>query len=170
MLNPAKQDKARSRFDAAHELGHLLMHHDAEPGSRLVERQAHVFAAEFLTPAPEIVDDLPARLDWKMMHLLKRRWGVSLKALVMRAHALGRMTDSTYRRGMQQLAAWGLPERGSLGPPETPVLLPRAIQLIETTGQHGLRTLADGAGLPPNDVEEIVRAAGGDSERPVLRL
>ena len=170
MLNPAKQDKARSRFDAAHELGHLLMHHDAEPGSRLVERQAHLFAAEFLTPAPEIVDDLPARLDWTTMHQLKRRWGVSLKALVMRAHSLGRMTDTTYRRGMKQLTAWGLPERGPLGPPETPVLLPRAIRLMETGEQHGVRILAEGAGLPINDVEKIMGAAGGDTERPVLRI
>lgn len=33
-------DKARSRFDAAHELGHLLLHHDAEPGSKVIENQA----------------------------------------------------------------------------------------------------------------------------------
>jgi Zn-dependent peptidase ImmA (M78 family)/transcriptional regulator with XRE-family HTH domain len=170
MLNPAKQDKARSRFDAAHELGHLLMHHDAEPGSRLVERQAHQFAAEFLAPAAEIVDDLPHRLDWPTLHRLKRRWGISLKALVMRAHALGRITDGTYRRGMQQLAVAGLPERGSLGPAETPVLLPRALHLIGPSEQHGLRALADGAGLAVEEVERIYRAAGGDTGRPVLSL
>lgn len=170
LLNPAKQDKARSRFDAAHELGHLLMHHDAEPGSHLVERQAHLFAAEFLAPAIEIADDLPTRLDWTVLHRLKRRWGISLKALVMRAHALGRITDDTYRRGMRQLAIWGLPERGPLGAPETPALLPRAVHLLGPTEQRGLRTLADGAGLTVDDVEEIVRAGGADTERPVLRL
>ena len=170
MLNPAKQDKARSRFDAAHELGHLLIHHDAEPGSRLVERQAHQFAAEFLAPAAEIADDLPRRLDWATLHQLKRRWGISLKALVMRAHVLGRMTEGTYRRGLQQLAAAGLPERGSLGPPETPVLLPRAIHLMGPTEQYGIRTLADGAGLAVEEVERIQRAAGGDTKRPVLSL
>ncbi|WP_431014433.1 ImmA/IrrE family metallo-endopeptidase, partial [Campylobacter jejuni] len=36
-LSPTKDDKARSRFDAAHELGHLVLHPDTEPGSKLVE-------------------------------------------------------------------------------------------------------------------------------------
>jgi Zn-dependent peptidase ImmA (M78 family) len=82
LLNPAKQDKARSRFGAAHELGHLFLHQDTEPGSQLVERQAHLFAAEFLTPASSLLDELPHRLDWTVLHELKRRWGIGLKALV----------------------------------------------------------------------------------------
>jgi Zn-dependent peptidase ImmA (M78 family)/DNA-binding XRE family transcriptional regulator len=170
MLNPAKQDKARSRFDVAHELGHLLIHPDAEPGSRLVERQAHQFAAEFLAPAREIVEDLPHRLDWTTLHALKRRWGISLKALIMRAHTLGRITEGTYRRGMQQLAAEGVPERGSLGHPEAPVLLPRAIALMGSTEQQGLYTIANDAGLAVEEVERILQAAGGDTKRPVLSL
>jgi Zn-dependent peptidase ImmA (M78 family)/DNA-binding XRE family transcriptional regulator len=170
MLNPAKDDKARSRFDAAHELGHLLLHHDAEPGSRLVERQAHQFAAEFLAPAAEIVDDLPHRLDWPSLHQLKRRWGISLKALLVRAHALGRMTEGTCRRGMQQLAAAGLPERGPLGPPEAPVLLPRALHLVGPTEQHGLQALADGAGLTVEEVVRVQRAAGDGAARPLLEI
>jgi len=93
------------------------MHHDVEPGSRLVEQQAHIFAAEFLAPAAQIIDDLPDQLDWTVLQQLKRRWGVSLKALVMRAHTLGRINDHTYQRGMRQLATWNLPEPGSLGPP-----------------------------------------------------
>ncbi|MGD9697339.1 MAG: helix-turn-helix domain-containing protein [Thermoleophilia bacterium] len=170
MLNPAKQDKARGRFDAAHELGHLLMHPDVEPGSRLVEREAHRFAAEFLAPADEIVDDLPSRLDWAVLHQLKRRWGISLKALVLRARALGRITDTTYRRGMQQLTAWGLPERCSLGPPEAPILLPRAVHLMGLDEHHALDVLAAAAGLPPSEVWRIWGAAGGEETRPVLRL
>jgi Zn-dependent peptidase ImmA (M78 family)/transcriptional regulator with XRE-family HTH domain len=94
------QDKARSRFDAAHELGHLLRHHDAEPGSRLLEQRAHAFAAEFLAPAIELGPDLPARADWVRLHNLKRHWGISLKALVYRAHALGQLTDRTYQSAL----------------------------------------------------------------------
>lgn len=171
LLSPTKEDKARSRFDAAHELGHLVMHHDAEPGSRLIEQQAHMFAAEFLTPAEEIVDDLPDQLDWTVLHQLKRHWGVSLKALVLRAHTLGRLNDSAYQRGMRQLSMWGLPERGSLGQPEVPVLLPRALALVEPTEVTGLAALAEDAGLPLSEVERVSRAAGGSEEgRPVLQL
>ena len=169
LLSTGKQDKARSRFDAAHELGHLLMHHDVEPGSRLVEQQAHIFAAEFLAPAAQIVDDLPGRLDWTVLHQLKRRWGLSLKALVMRAHTLGRINTHTYQRGMQRLAMWGQPEPGPLGPPEVPVLLARAVELIGPR-REALALLAADAGLPLTEVERVWRACGGDDIRPVLDL
>ncbi len=169
LLNPGKQDKARSRFDAAHELGHLLMHHDAEPGSRLIEQQAHMFAAEFLTPAAELVNDLPKRIDWVVLHQLKRRWGISLKALVVRAHALGRFSESTYKRALRQLSSWGLPEPGSLGPPETPVLLPRALALLGPI-DLAVQQLASDAGLPINEVNRVLRAAGGGDSWPTLSL
>jgi len=170
LLSPDKQDKARSRFDAAHELGHLLAHHDVEPGSRLVEQQAHRFAAEFLTPAAQIVDDLPQTLDWNTLHRLKKRWGVSLKALVLRAHTLGRFNDSTYRRGMRQLSIWGLPERGSLGPNEIPALLPRAVELLKFPVPDALQMLARETGLPLTSVERIWQAAGGTDIRPTLNI
>ena len=51
VLNPVKHDYYRQRFDVAHELGHLVMHTDAEPGGGTVEEQANRFAAEFLMPA-----------------------------------------------------------------------------------------------------------------------
>ena len=168
LLNPAKHDKARSRFDAAHELGHLLMHHDTDPGSRLIERQAQAFAAEFLIPAAEIGDDLPGRLDWVVLHDLKRRWGVSLKALLVQAHVLGRITNGSYQRGLRQLTAWGRPERGGLGPLEAPVLLPRALAVLG--GARALPGLALDAGLPVEAVERVARAAGVNNERPVVSL
>jgi Zn-dependent peptidase ImmA (M78 family)/transcriptional regulator with XRE-family HTH domain len=168
LLNPARQDKARSRFDAAHELGHLLMHHDTDPGSRLIEQQAQAFAAEFLAPAAEIADDLPTRLDWVALHRLKRRWGISLKALVVHAHQLGRLTDGSYQRGLRQLTSWGLPERGSLGPLEVPVLLPRALEIIG--GSRGLPGVAVDAGLPLAAVRRIAWAAGLENDRPAVTV
>ena len=48
VLSTNKEDKARSRMDAAHELGHLLLHHEVEPGSQSLERQANAFAAALL--------------------------------------------------------------------------------------------------------------------------
>jgi Zn-dependent peptidase ImmA (M78 family)/transcriptional regulator with XRE-family HTH domain len=116
LLSPLKDDRARSRFDAAHELGRLLLHHDAEPGSKVIENQAHTFAAAFLTAADQIVDDLPRRLDWPTFHRAKRRWGVSLKALVYRAHSLKLLNDSAYRRANVQLAEWGKPGTGTPRP------------------------------------------------------
>ena len=133
-LSPGAEDKARSRFDASHELGHLLLHPDTEPGSKLVENQAHAFAAEFLMPAAEITSMLPRRIDWPEFHNLKRYWGVSLRALVYRAHALERLSPASYRRANQQLSMWGLPEPGELGRAESPRLLGKARTLLESSG------------------------------------
>ena len=58
-LGDDKGVRERSRFDAAHELGHLLMHHDPEPASQPLERQAHRFAGAFLLPREAIIDRLP---------------------------------------------------------------------------------------------------------------
>lgn len=158
LLSPAKDDKARSRFDAAHELGHLLLHPDAEPGSKVIENQAQDFAAAFLTPADQIVDDLPRTLDWDTLHAVKRRWGVSLRALVYRQHSLGLLSDSAYRRGNIALATWGTPEPGPLGPPESPSLLGSAVALM---AEHGTTTedLAQHAALPREQVALVVAAA-----------
>lgn len=166
-LNPVKSDRARARFDAAHELGHLVMHHDAEPGTRPVENQAHAFAAEFLMPADEVEPDLPRRIDWDQFHHAKRKWGTSLKALVYRAKALGLLTEYSYKRAMMQLAQWGDPEPGTLGPAESPTMVGAAIRLLEESG-HDLASIATAAGLPVSLVDEI-REAGSDP-RPVLAI
>ncbi|WP_019632001.1 ImmA/IrrE family metallo-endopeptidase [Actinomadura atramentaria] len=104
LFNPAKGDYWRNRFDAAHELGHLVMHADAEPGEKIVEDQAQRFAAEFLMPAAEIAAELPAVADWDRLAALKARWGVSLAALLYRARTLGVMREPIYRSAMAALA------------------------------------------------------------------
>lgn len=166
-LNPAKNDRARSRFDAAHELGHLVLHLDAEPGNRVVENQAQDFAAEFLMPGDEIFAELPRRLDWERLHQVKRKWGVSLKALVYRARKLGVIGESTHRTGMITLAQWGDPEPGGLGPREGPVLLRKAVEVLADIGV-GLDVLAGDTGLPAEIIDEIIQTA--ESGRPRLEL
>ncbi len=168
-LSPAKDDKPRSRLDAAHELGHLVLHQDAEPGSRIVENQAHDFAAEFLMPADQIAAELPRRLDWERLHQAKSRWGVSLKALVYRAHRLGIFRESTYRAGMIALAQWGDPEPGDLGPREGPVLLHKAMDMLSGIGID-LDTVANAAGLATETIREIMHAADGARPRMTIAL
>ncbi|HEY4990897.1 MAG TPA: ImmA/IrrE family metallo-endopeptidase [Nakamurella sp.] len=167
LLSPLKDDKARSRFDGSHELGHLVMHRGAEPGSRIVENQAHSFAAEFLMPAEQIADDLPRRVDWEQLHVAKKKWGVSLKALAYRAHRLELWSDQSFRRANQYLATVGLPEPGPLGPPESPSLLGQAAGLLAHDGTS-LAALAVAGGLPLDRIQQVVEA--GSERRPKLLL
>ncbi|ADB33669.1 protein of unknown function DUF955 [Kribbella flavida DSM 17836] len=167
LLNPAKNDAARARFDAAHELAHLVMHFDAAPGSSIVEKEAHSFAAEFLMPREQLIDELPRRLDWQQLHLLKQRWGVSLKALVYRAHHLGVLTPNAYRRGMQQLKEWAYPEPGPLSTVEAPSLLQLSSELLLDAGID-LERLADELHLPTAVLSDVLQA--GSDVRPRVEI
>jgi Zn-dependent peptidase ImmA (M78 family)/transcriptional regulator with XRE-family HTH domain len=139
ILNPIKRDYYRQRFDVAHELGHLVMHGDAEPGGRIVEAQAHRFAAELLMPADQIRDLLPSIMGgnvWLTLARLKERWGVSIQALLYRARWLGRLSEVSYRNAMTAISArgWRRNEPGLVSGIENPSLLPRAVELLDQEG------------------------------------
>lgn len=160
VLNPAKDDYYRQRFDAAHELGHLVMHQDAEPGSRLIEDQANRFAAEFLTPAAEVRGVLPTAMGaraWDVLGALKEQWGVSIQALLYRARFLGCISDVTYRNAMVTLSqrGWRRLEPGLVTAIEQPSMLPRSVELLEEA--HIPRaTLVDQARVPHHLFETVV--------------
>ena len=137
VLATERSHKAAGRFDAAHELGHLLLHHDEEPGTHAVERQAHAFASEFLAPSSEIADLLPSRLDWKRLMALKETWGISIQALLFRARSLRVMPEYTYRRAVTELnqKGWRTQEPGDDGHAEEPVMLRRAIEVMAQQGR-----------------------------------
>lgn len=167
LLSPSKHDKARSRFDAAHELGHLVMHHEVEPGSKIIEDQAQRFAAEFLAPSVELVHEIPTRVDWEALLKLKAKWGVSLKSLIYRAHDREIWGDYTYRNASKQLAMQGFPEPGPLGLPESPSLLGRAASLLRDAGIDSA-DLAKVSRLTEHQINEVIQA--GSDLKPKLRL
>jgi len=134
VLGNDKGDTARSRFDAAHELGHLVMHHDANPGRHVVEKQAHRFAAAFLMPAEIIGKEFPSRMSWPAFFSLKQRWRVSLQALLYRAKTLGILSPDSYQRAHITLSqrGWRDNEPIAIGEPEEPALLGRAFDLMRS--------------------------------------
>ncbi len=142
VLNPQKRDYYRQRFDLAHELGHLVMHGDAEPGGRVVEEQANRFASELLMPSEEILPLLPQVMSgaaWASFARLKEQWGVSIQALLFRARRLGAITDVSYRNAMTIVSArgWRRNEPGQVQVLEQPSLLPKAVELLEAEGFDG---------------------------------
>ena len=152
VLNPVKDDYYRQRFDVAHELGHLIMHHDAEPGGKVAEDQANRFAAEFLMPAAEIAALLPnstAGKAWAQLADLKEYWGVSLAALLYRARALRVMSDVSYRNALIRMSqnGWRRAEPGRISSLEMPSMLPRAREVLRDAGVDEESFLA-GSGLP----------------------
>lgn len=139
VLNPTVGDYYRQRFDVAHELGHLVMHPDAEPGNKVIEAQADAFASELLAPSEVLHDELPTRIDgagWIKLKELKERWGVSMKVLLDKAYALGRLTEEGYREGLKSLSrnGWKLLEPGAISGVEEPSLIPHTLELLGDVG------------------------------------
>ena len=97
----------RFRMSLAHEIGHLVMH--SKPSS-LAEDEAFRFASMVLFP-PEDFDvamNTRARrpLTIRDFQELKASWGVSVKALVLRAHKEGYLDDRRYRSMQIQMSKW----------------------------------------------------------------
>lgn len=130
-LNTQKGSSSRTRFDAAHELGHLIMHTDCRPGSSEQETEANHFASCFLLPRESFLLESPHRLVWDHFRALKRRWKVSLAALVRRARDLGTISDHTYKRAYIQINQFGWRKDEPDEPPvEWPMLFPQALELL----------------------------------------
>jgi Zn-dependent peptidase ImmA (M78 family)/DNA-binding XRE family transcriptional regulator len=105
-LNTIKSAE-NSRFDAAHELGHLVLHQDGKPTGRVAEDQANRFASAFLMPKADVLAHVGEIYSLGQMIRLKNRWKVSLAALNYRLHKIGVTTDWGYRDFCIQLSTSG---------------------------------------------------------------
>ncbi len=86
-----------SRFDAAHELGHLVLHKQGGPKGREAESEADNFASAFLMPKVDIISNTPTIKTIDQLIYLKKRWKVSVAALTYRLHKIGLLSDWQYR-------------------------------------------------------------------------
>lgn len=134
----------RRRFTLAHELGHAVLEHFNDFPGEACEKEADRFASEFLLPEADVRNDLLPPLTLTKLKELKCKWRVSMQSLVYRAHILGVINDSIYRRTFIYLAAQGFrkhePLCGILQ--EKPALLASAMRsFIETCGEGALTEL-----------------------------
>ena len=88
----------RSRFDAAHELGHLVMHRNGRLESgKTIEKDADLFASCFLMPEGDVRSNVLKNNTLNDLLMKKTRWKVSLASLCNRLHKLGIISDWQYR-------------------------------------------------------------------------
>jgi Zn-dependent peptidase ImmA (M78 family)/DNA-binding XRE family transcriptional regulator len=99
----------RVLFSLAHELGHAVLHDsDLVPDTREAESESNQFAGAFLAPARDLRADLPrSRLRLEHLIELKRRWGMSIQALAMRAHQLNVISRDDLSRLYREINARG---------------------------------------------------------------
>lgn len=109
-LNTAKHDGCRSRFDACHELAHLVLHEEVDFDSvdiRLLEREADAFASAFLLPREPFLEDAPRFFDRDHLFAMKKTWGVSVQAMVRRLFDLQVFSSWQYEYAFRQMSGWG---------------------------------------------------------------
>ena len=154
LLNTMKSAE-HSRFDAAHELGHLVMHPDGTHG-RDAEHEANQFASAFLMPRSSLLAAGLHRATLSTIVRRKREWRVSAVALVFRLHTLGVLTDWQYRSLFVQAS-----KKGYRTNEPNPVEHERSQvfdKVFAHTRAHGMsrRELADAVGLNVDDIDRLL--------------
>lgn len=145
VLGTDKRSFYRRQFNCAHELGHILLHErysdlneiDREE-FREREDEANAFAAAFLLPAKAFGNDVAAYPN-RLGHYieLKKKWNVSIMAMIMRAYALGYLSANQYSYLMRQMSTRGYRQTEPLDDSieyKHPYALKQSIDLLLTKG------------------------------------
>lgn len=178
-LGADKDSGPRSRYDAAHELGHLVLHRNVgvkhvtnQTTFRLIEDQAHRFASAFLLPASAFANDFSVP-TLNTFRSLKPKWKVSIAMMIYRYHELNLIGDDEATRLWKNRARRKWIKKEPLDdhlPIERPRLLRRVFELVVN---EGIQTRADIRNTLPystNDIEELANLPSGyleDTQPPI---
>jgi len=145
-----------SRFDAAHELGHLVLHRHGGPKGRTVEEEANRFASAFLMPDADVRAAMPVTYGVGQIITKKLRWRVSAMALTYRLNRLGLISDWQYRQFCIQLTQQGFKTAEPGG-------IERERSAVWEKVFSGLRSeritkydIANELKIPPQEIEKLV--------------
>lgn len=156
-----KANGIRNRFDAAHELGHLICHRfvtkeEYKNHYKLIEKQANHFASCFLMPSTSFAEDITfPTLDGLLM--LKNRWKVSVAAMIERCHYLSIIKDEERLRLIKGKSSrgWSKGEPKDDLPLERPRLLHRCIKMIVDNNIISKQSLLEEISLPAKRADEL---------------
>jgi Zn-dependent peptidase ImmA (M78 family)/transcriptional regulator with XRE-family HTH domain len=155
-LNTQKSGE-HSRFDAAHELGHLVLHwHHELPQGKETEREANRFASAFLMPSASLVSSVPRSPSLQHLIQLKQPWKVSVAALAHRLHTLKQLTDWQYRTLFVEISRRGY-RTNEPNPirPETSQILNKVFTGLRREGV-GKTDIARELHVHPQDLDALV--------------
>jgi Zn-dependent peptidase ImmA (M78 family)/DNA-binding XRE family transcriptional regulator len=176
MLSRDKASAARQRWDALHELAHVLLHqhvtHDHlnnRATYKVLEKQADTFAGLMLLPERDFLDELYApTLDGLLS--LKERWGVSVAAMIMRCASLDLVDDLTAKRMWMNYTrrGWrkGEPFDGKMEK-ETPHLIRRSFEMLLEEKVQTVADIRNALPFPLDDLEEIADLEPGTLGAPI---
>lgn len=157
-LNTSKSAE-RQRFDAAHELAHLILHseQDMDPStSKEREAEANRFAANFLMPRSAVLAQSMRSASLARILAARSYWKVSAMAMTHRLHELHLLSDWQYRTTCVTLSDQGYRrmEPGGIVP-ETSQLLRKV--MFGSASKVSLREAAHDQALHPDEVRGFIR-------------
>ena len=159
----------RTRFDLAHEIGHLVLHSRGHRGD--LEREADEFAAAFLMPAELLLARVGKEPAVPAVLRLRSDYGVAATAMLRRLHDLGVLSDEVYRQDCVVLAQRGFRsgEPGGLRPERSRVF-EQTLGLLRSSGAS-IDVIASEVGLSLQDLHDltfghtVLSLAGGSATR-----
>nr|WP_285847537.1 ImmA/IrrE family metallo-endopeptidase [Heyndrickxia ginsengihumi] len=173
VLGNDKKSFYRRQFDVAHELGHKVLHDPylnlddlSKEEFKQIEQEANDFAAAFLLPRGSFLRDVSIHSNDLMYYkTLKKKWCVSIGAMVMRAYKLGAISDGTYQYMQRSISQKGWRTKEPLDDIKDirePVSMKQAVELLiennYITGDEFMYKLSTHYGLSlfREEVEELL--------------
>jgi Zn-dependent peptidase ImmA (M78 family)/DNA-binding XRE family transcriptional regulator len=138
----------RARWTLAHEIAHVVMHHLPTDDP---EKEADLFAAEFLMPSHEIERDL-RNLTLPKASALKSYWKVSMAAILRWAKTLGKLSENQYEYLFKQMGVLGYRMCEPVPiPAEEPELLPEMVSVYRRASGKSVRELSEYLGIDESE-------------------
>jgi Zn-dependent peptidase ImmA (M78 family)/transcriptional regulator with XRE-family HTH domain len=148
----------RIRFTAAHELGHVLCDFSANESP---ESECHAFGAAFLLPRAALEKTFtPSRRKVTLGELgeIKESYGISLQAIMYRAHGLGLVSDRQLRAFRETIKAkgWVVEEPVAYTGRERATRFRRLLHYAVAAGIMDVARAAELAGVTAEELEKEI--------------
>jgi Zn-dependent peptidase ImmA (M78 family) len=163
-LDTQKECAVRTRFNMAHELGHLILHgnitqSDIEDKKILnrIEKEANQFASSFLLPRDSFLLDIRSTSLQSFLPL-KKKWKTSIQAMVYRCQELDVFSDNQMIYLQKQISAkrWRKTEPfDNEWPSEDTYILCTAVKMLLERGYYTKDSLLSTLRFPAKDIEEL---------------
>jgi len=154
-LNTMKSAE-HNRMDAAHELGHLVLHWRDGSRGRQAEQDADLFGSAFLMPRGSVLAEAPRGGRFEDIIQAKHMWNVSAAALTYRMYKVGRLTAWQYRSTFVELSREGYRRMEPGGSqPETSQILAKVFDALRNEGVTR-EQVADELSIEIDELDKVV--------------
>ena len=165
----------RSKFNLAHELGHIILHAGVEVNSRnidKIEKQANRFAGAFLLPRETFAREV---LGTSIQYLtqLKARWGVAIAAMAYRGKDLGVLSKTQLSYVMRQMNYQKIREVEPLDELFTagkPSILAETLRMLISNGVQTKAQIEQSIPINLADIESLCGVPQGYLDTRIVQL